>query len=189
MNDNTNEEKKNVIPKKQIVSRITGRNKPTGTPKKYLNPKKKKQKKTRTPEERKAYWEKVKTIQAERKAKKKAQRDLEKALGIVKIKKENIMKYNIDPIKNQKPGDDTEFLGMNFHDRALEELRLFEEACDKAYQRFYINNKNKNAELDYHQEVKKYRKVFNHNIQEITKQEKFRLITELNGKVLIHQTN
>lgn len=182
MNENSNNEKKDYVSKKVVT--VGGK----GGKKKYVHYKKKKQKRERTPEEKKAYWEKVRAIQEERRKKKKERREREK-LEPPKEKKPAIMKYNIEAIDDQDPYDESNYLHMCFGDRAREELEKFEYACNKAYQRFYLHHTNKKAELEYHQEVKKYRKVFNHNIQEITKQDKFRIIRELNGKITEYQTN
>ena len=135
---------------------------PNNTKKKYVHRKKKKVKRIRTPEEKRAYWEKVKAIQEERRQKKKEKREREK-LEPPKEKKPAIMKYNIEPIEGLDPYDEVNYIHMCFKERALEELDKFEAACNKAYQRFYLNHTNKKAELEYHQEVKKYRKVFLRN--------------------------
>lgn len=102
--------------------------------------------------------------------------------------KDNSMKYNIEPIKGFNAN--TEIKGaFRFHDEAVLELSKFEAACLQAYTRFYLNHDNPKAELEFHQEIKKYRKVFNHNIQEITKHKKFEVIKELNGRIKEYQIN
>ena len=102
--------------------------------------------------------------------------------------KDNIMKYNIEPISGFNSNTKIEG-GFNFDAEAKLELSKFEEACLKAYIRFYLDHDNPKAELEFHKEIKKYRKVFNHNIQEITKKKKFEVIKQLNGRIREYQVN
>ena len=102
--------------------------------------------------------------------------------------KDNILKYNVEPIKGLTK--ETKIKGsLNFDKEAKMELIKFEEACQMAYIRFYINRDNPKAELEFHTEIKKYRKIFNHNIQEITKKSKFSVIKFLTGRIKEYQIN
>ena len=102
--------------------------------------------------------------------------------------KDNMMKYIIDPIEGYD--SNIEIKGaFRFDEEAKLELAKFEKACLHAYIRFYIHHNNPKAELEFHKEIKKYRKTFNHNIQEITKKKKFEVIKELNGIIKEYQIN
>ena len=100
----------------------------------------------------------------------------------------NRMKYNVEPIEGLK--GDTKITGsINFYKDICDEALKLADACDVAYARFELHKNNKNAELEFHKEVKKYRKVFNHNVQDIMKHEKFRAILELTGRIKEYMTN
>ena len=91
-------------------------------------------------------------------------------------------------VEKMKENPSTEMV-MNFHELALEELRIFEENCQKAFEAYQQTDGSKPREIEFHKEVKKYRKQFNHNIQEITREEKFRLIRLMYGRPKEFQIN
>lgn len=113
--------------------------------------------------------------------------------------KDNKMKYNVEPYdlnKDQLLDQDTmkhriEIMSttFNFVKEVEEELQAFQDACNTAYNRYYYNRKNQKAELEFHKEIKKYRKVFNHNVQDITKHHKFDVLEKLEVKPKIFMTN
>jgi hypothetical protein len=100
----------------------------------------------------------------------------------------NMMKYNIDHIEDTEIFDihNEEF---NFHSEIEYEVTKFENACYEAYKRFRSHKDNAKAELEFHTEIKKYRKVFNHNVQDITRREKFKAIKRLTGRIKEYQIN
>lgn len=112
--------------------------------------------------------------------------------------KENIMKYNIEPITGLSEKEKVQFLNgvtrddfdkLDFMKEATAQLVLFQGACNAAYTRFQINKDKPKAELTFHKEIKKYRKVFNHNIQDITKKYKFEKIEKVLGRIKEYQIN
>ena len=65
---------------------------------------------------------------------------------------------------------------MEFYEEAEEQLKKFCAICTEATRKF---QEAEIGELDFHKEVKKYRKEFNHMIEEYTRLEKIRVIKEV----------